>query len=169
MACWAPVNGAGRPWRYWTLLLAIPLGLLADRQSRRRLMLLSEALRALCDTHGILLIADEIQTGAGRTGTWLAIEQSGGVVPDLITMAKSIGGGYPVAAVIGLPFFGPLWRRETTVNIYPLANDAHQDSARRRALFDGVHFPVRGSDIPARMDLIEPGEGEWRIGSTSVG
>ena len=51
--------------------------------------------------------------------------------------------------IIGLPFFGPLWRRDTTLHIYPLANDAHQDSARRRALFDGVHFPVRGSDIPA--------------------
>ncbi|APR80569.1 Metal-dependent hydrolase of the beta-lactamase superfamily I [Minicystis rosea] len=70
--------------------------------------------------------------------------------------------------IIGLPFFGPLWRRDTTMNIYPLANDAHQDSARRRALFDGVHFPVRGSDIPARMDLIEPGEGAWRIGSALV-
>lgn len=70
--------------------------------------------------------------------------------------------------IIGLPFFGPLWRRETTVNIYPLANEMHQDSARRRALFDGVHFPVRGSDIPARMDLLEPGEGEWQIGSARV-
>jgi phosphoribosyl 1,2-cyclic phosphodiesterase len=70
--------------------------------------------------------------------------------------------------IMGLPFFGPLWRRDTTVNIYPLANDAHQDSARRRALFDGVHFPVRGSDIPARLNLFEPDEGEWRIGSARV-
>ena len=70
--------------------------------------------------------------------------------------------------IIGLPFFAPIWRRETTVHIYPLANDAHTDSARRRALFDGVHFPVRGSDIPARMDLVEPGSGEWRIGSARV-
>jgi 4-aminobutyrate aminotransferase/(S)-3-amino-2-methylpropionate transaminase len=58
------------------------------------------ALRALCDKHGIVLIADEIQTGAGRTGTWLAIEHTG-VVPDLITMAKSMAGGFPIAAVIG--------------------------------------------------------------------
>lgn len=57
-------------------------------------------LRALCDEHGILLIADEVQTGAGRTGTWLAVEHSG-VVPDLITMAKSIAGGFPISAVIG--------------------------------------------------------------------
>lgn len=57
-------------------------------------------LRALCDQHGILLIADEIQTGAGRTGTWFAIEQSG-IAPDLITMAKSMAGGFPISAVVG--------------------------------------------------------------------
>ncbi len=57
-------------------------------------------LRALCDQHGILLIADEIQTGAGRTGTWFAIEQSG-VAPDMITMAKSMAGGFPLSAVVG--------------------------------------------------------------------
>ncbi|WP_412105144.1 4-aminobutyrate--2-oxoglutarate transaminase [Sulfitobacter sp. D35] len=59
-----------------------------------------QALRAICDEHGILLIADEIQAGFGRTGTWFAIEHSG-VVPDLITVAKSMAGGYPVAGVIG--------------------------------------------------------------------
>jgi len=58
------------------------------------------ALRALCDQYGIVFIADEIQSGAGRTGTWLAIEQYG-VVPDMITMAKSLAGGFPIAAVIG--------------------------------------------------------------------
>jgi 4-aminobutyrate aminotransferase / (S)-3-amino-2-methylpropionate transaminase / 5-aminovalerate transaminase len=57
-------------------------------------------LRALCDQKGILLIADEIQTGAGRTGTWFAIEQSG-IAPDLITMAKSMAGGFPISAVVG--------------------------------------------------------------------
>ena len=59
-----------------------------------------QRLRALCNQHGILLIADEIQTGAGRTGTWFAIEQSG-VAPDLITMAKSMAGGFPISAVVG--------------------------------------------------------------------
>jgi len=59
-----------------------------------------QRLRALCDQHGILLIADEIQTGAGRTGTWFAVEQSG-VAPDLITMAKSMAGGFPISAVVG--------------------------------------------------------------------
>ena len=57
-------------------------------------------LRALCDEHGILLIADEIQAGAARTGKVFAIEHSG-VVPDLITVAKSIGGGLPISAVVG--------------------------------------------------------------------
>jgi hypothetical protein len=69
---------------------------------------------------------------------------------------------------MGLPFFGPLWRKETTLRMYPLGNDVHQDSARRRSLFDGVHFPVRGSDIPARMEVLEPEEGDWQIGSGVV-
>jgi 4-aminobutyrate aminotransferase/(S)-3-amino-2-methylpropionate transaminase len=59
-----------------------------------------QRLRALCDQHGILLIADEVQTGAGRTGTWFAVEQTG-VAPDLITLAKSMAGGFPISAVIG--------------------------------------------------------------------
>ena len=46
------------------------------------------------------MIADEIQTGAGRTGTWFAMEQSG-VAPDMITMAKSMAGGFPISAVVG--------------------------------------------------------------------
>ena len=57
-------------------------------------------LRALCDQHGILLIADEVQTGAGRTGTFFAMEQMG-VAADLTTFAKSIAGGFPVAGVCG--------------------------------------------------------------------
>ncbi|MHC8389547.1 4-aminobutyrate--2-oxoglutarate transaminase [Pseudomonas sp. MDT2-39-1] len=57
-------------------------------------------LRALCDQHGILLIADEVQTGAGRTGTFFAMEQMG-VSADLTTFAKSIAGGFPLAGVCG--------------------------------------------------------------------
>jgi 4-aminobutyrate aminotransferase / (S)-3-amino-2-methylpropionate transaminase / 5-aminovalerate transaminase len=60
----------------------------------------ARALRALCDKHGIVLIADEVQTGAGRTGTWLACEQWG-VAPDMVTMAKSMAGGFPISALIG--------------------------------------------------------------------
>jgi 4-aminobutyrate aminotransferase/(S)-3-amino-2-methylpropionate transaminase len=57
-------------------------------------------LRALCDEHGICLIADEVQTGFARTGTLFAIEHSG-VEPDLITVAKSIAGGLPLSGVLG--------------------------------------------------------------------
>jgi 4-aminobutyrate aminotransferase/(S)-3-amino-2-methylpropionate transaminase len=59
-----------------------------------------EGLRALADRHGILIIADEVQTGAGRTGTWFASEQWP-AAPDLITTAKSMAGGFPISGVVG--------------------------------------------------------------------
>ncbi len=56
--------------------------------------------REICDQHQVLFIADEVLTGAGRTGTWTAIEQYG-VVPDIMTMGKGITGGYaPLSAVL---------------------------------------------------------------------
>jgi 4-aminobutyrate aminotransferase-like enzyme len=57
-------------------------------------------LRELCDRHGILLVADEIQSGAGRTGRMFAMEHYG-VAADLYTLAKSIAGGFPLSAVVG--------------------------------------------------------------------
>ena len=59
-----------------------------------------ERLREICDQHGIVFIADEIQAGASRTGKFLSIEHSE-VVPDLVCMAKSIGSGFPISAVTG--------------------------------------------------------------------
>jgi 4-aminobutyrate aminotransferase/(S)-3-amino-2-methylpropionate transaminase len=61
---------------------------------------LMQRLRKLCDEHGILLIADEIQSGFGRTGKFFAMEHFG-VEPDLMTAAKSLAGGFPLAAVVG--------------------------------------------------------------------
>ncbi len=61
---------------------------------------LFKVLRELCDKHGILLIADEIQSGFGRTGRMFAIEHSG-VEPDLVTVAKSLAGGFPLSGVLG--------------------------------------------------------------------
>ncbi|NRA22599.1 MAG: 4-aminobutyrate--2-oxoglutarate transaminase [Oceanospirillaceae bacterium] len=59
-----------------------------------------QALREICDEHGIVFIADEIQTGFGRTGKMFSFEHAA-VEPDLITMAKGIAGGFPLAAVVG--------------------------------------------------------------------
>ena len=61
---------------------------------------LMTALRKVCDEHGILLIADEVQTGFGRTGKLFAMEHHT-VQADLITMAKSLGGGFPISGVVG--------------------------------------------------------------------
>ncbi|EFW99677.1 aminotransferase class 3 [Grosmannia clavigera kw1407] len=58
------------------------------------------AVREICDKYGILLILDEVMSGAGRTGTMFAFEQEG-IVPDIMTLGKGLGGGYtPVAAII---------------------------------------------------------------------
>jgi 4-aminobutyrate aminotransferase/(S)-3-amino-2-methylpropionate transaminase len=57
-------------------------------------------IRDICTQHGIVMIADEVQTGFGRTGTLFAIEHAG-IVPDVITMAKALGAGMPISATTG--------------------------------------------------------------------
>jgi adenosylmethionine-8-amino-7-oxononanoate aminotransferase len=60
----------------------------------------AEAVRAVCDRHDVLLIADEVMSGAGRCGTWRALEHDG-IVPDIMMVAKGLAGGYiPLAATI---------------------------------------------------------------------
>ena len=58
-----------------------------------------EAAREITSRHGVLLILDEIQTGAGRTGAWFAFQKTG-IVPDAIALAKGIGGGVPIGALV---------------------------------------------------------------------
>jgi 4-aminobutyrate aminotransferase/(S)-3-amino-2-methylpropionate transaminase len=65
----------------------------------------------ICRENGILFVADEIQSGMGRTGTMFAIEHWAGVEPDLITVAKSLGAGMPIAAVVG--------RKEVMDSVHP--------------------------------------------------
>jgi len=57
------------------------------------------AIKSITDEHGILFIDDEVQAGMGRTGKWFAIEHHG-IVPDIVTMAKALGGGLPMGAVV---------------------------------------------------------------------
>jgi len=61
---------------------------------------LLQGIRAICDKHGILMIVDEVQTGFARTGKMFALEHAG-VQADLVTMAKSLAGGFPLSAVTG--------------------------------------------------------------------
>jgi acetylornithine/succinyldiaminopimelate/putrescine aminotransferase len=79
-------------------------------------------LRTLCDSFGALLIADEIYTGLGRTGSWLACEHDG-VRPDLVALGKALGGGFPISICLG--------RREV-MQAWP--------PARGEALHTGTHF-----------------------------
>lgn len=60
-----------------------------------------QELRALCDAKGALLVIDAVQTGMGRTGDWFGYEYSG-ITPDVITLAKGLGGGFPLGAMIAL-------------------------------------------------------------------
>ena len=70
--------------------------------------------------------------------------------------------------IIGIPFFAPLYRRETHLKLWPLANEAHEASRRGGILFDGVHFPVRGEDVPAKIERVNDPGAVWRIGSAQV-
>jgi 4-aminobutyrate aminotransferase/(S)-3-amino-2-methylpropionate transaminase len=79
-------------------------------------------LRALCDEAGALLVADEIYTGLGRTGRWLACEHEG-VRPDVVALGKALGGGFPISVCLGRPEVMQKW-----------------PPARGEALHTGTHF-----------------------------
>ncbi|MCD0450701.1 acetylornithine transaminase [Actinocorallia sp. API 0066] len=66
------------------------------------------AARAICDETGALLVLDEIQSGVGRTGRWFA-HQHEGVRPDILTLAKGLGGGVPIGAVVGVGAAGDIF------------------------------------------------------------
>lgn len=76
-----------------------------------------EGLRALCDRHGILLIADEVQSGAGRTGKMFACEHWG-LKPDIVTMAKGLGSGLPIGLVTAKKTIMQQWKRGAHGNTY---------------------------------------------------
>ena len=65
-------------------------------------------IRAACDEHGALLIVDEVQTGMGRTGTLCAYERYG-IRPDVMTLAKGLGGGLPIGALVTAPEYADVF------------------------------------------------------------
>src|SRR5262249_6115060 len=74
-------------------------------------------LRALCDRHGILLIFDEVQSGVGRTGRMFAGEHWG-VAPDILTLAKGLGSGLPIGAVVARRSLMQRWSRGAHGNTF---------------------------------------------------
>ena len=74
-------------------------------------------IRRLCDEHKLLFIADEVQTGMGRTGKWFGYQYSG-VEPDVLLLAKALGGGFPIGAVIAKPAVADLLTPGTHATTY---------------------------------------------------
>ena len=139
------------------------------------------SLRELCDEHGILLIFDEVQSGVGRTGRMFACEHDG-VAPDIMTLAKGLGSGLPIGAVVARKRVMEHWKRGAHGNTYggnPIACAAANATLDLVAggyaanaadvggyFMDRLHelardYPcigeVRGRGLMVGMELIEPG------------
>ncbi|MEN9823496.1 MAG: acetylornithine aminotransferase [Actinomycetota bacterium] len=97
--------------------------------------------RALCDERGLLLIMDEVQTGFGRTGQWFGFQHAG-VVPDVVTMAKAMGNGFPVGAV---------WARREIAGVFRPGDhgSTYSGTALATAVVSAVIDEMRRIDAPA--------------------
>ena len=107
-------------------------------------------LRELCDASGALLIFDEVQTGVGRTGTWFASEHDG-VQPDVITLGKGLGGGFPVAAFLTTEAVAAtvsLGDHGTTFGGNPLACAAANATLR---VIEDEKLVARAAELGARL------------------
>ncbi|MCV2401844.1 aspartate aminotransferase family protein [Marinomonas sp. C2222] len=112
-----------------------------------------KAVRELCDEHNALLIFDEVQTGNGRTGTFYAYEGLG-ITPDILTTAKSLGGGFPIGAMLTTDEFAPHMKVGTHGSTYggnPLA------CAVAEAVVDVVAQPETLKGVKEREALIREG------------
>ena len=115
------------------------------------------AARELTSRHGALLILDEIQTGAGRTGNWFAFQHEG-IVPDAVALAKGIGGGFPVGALVTFgdasALFGP-GHHGSTFGGNPLAAAAANAVLAEIERADLVaNARIRGAELRARIQLL---------------
>jgi 4-aminobutyrate aminotransferase len=124
------------------------------------------ALRALCDKYGILLIADEVQSGMGRTGKWWAIEHFG-VEPDIFTSAKGIASGVPLGACVARHTI-MTWERGSHGNTYggnPLACAAALKTIElleREYMQNAAEVGQYALDALAEMAVRHPSIGEVR-------
>ena len=119
--------------------------------------------RALTAEHGALLILDEIQTGAGRTGDWFAFQGEGqlapGTTPDAITVAKGVGGGFPIGALVTFGAASDLLQaghHGTTFGGNPIgaaAAGAVLDEIERAGLVENAR--LRGAELRAAIDAID--------------
>ena len=96
--------------------------------------------RALCDERGLLLIMDEVQTGFGRTGEWFGFQHSG-VVPDVVTMAKAMGNGFPV---------GACWAKREIAGVFQPGDhgSTYSGTALATAVVSAVIDEMRRIDAP---------------------
>jgi acetylornithine aminotransferase len=150
------------------------------------------AARAVTAERGALLVLDEVQTGIGRTGAWFA-HQAEGVAPDVVTLAKGLGGGLPIGACLA---FGPSadllgpGMHATTFGGNPVAcaaalavlttidNDGLLDAAKKlgdrlrrgvEALGHPLVREVRGAGLLLAVDLVEPVSAELAVALRDAG
>lgn len=128
------------------------------------------AIRELCDKHGALLVVDEVQTGIGRTGVWLASQQ---VRADVVTLAKGLGGGFPIGACVGVgaagDIFGPgshgstfagnpvasAAARATLTEVENLLGHVAETGAWLRAQLEAVGYQVRGAGLLLGVEVAD--------------
>lgn len=127
------------------------------------------AVREVCDKNDLLLIVDEVQTGFGRTGRWFAFQHEG-IMPDIITMAKGMGGGFPVGAMAAkndVADFEP-GDHGTTFGGNPLACSAvlgvieaiNKDNLIEKSEKDGRYFKEKLIKLKKDVDFIDDVRGK---------
>ncbi len=121
--------------------------------------------RKLCDKYNILMILDEVQTGVGRTGSLYAFQHEG-IIPDIITSAKGLGNGYPVAACLAKKFVADLFtlgKHGSTFGGSPMACSVANkviDIVSRDGFYDNVikmgeYLKDKLSDVLSEFDFVK--------------
>ncbi len=122
----------------------------------------AQGLRQIADEHDAFLIADEVQTGMGRTGKWWCVEHYG-VVPDYITSSKAFGGGYSLGATIGpSPMFTDYGRHSETVSAEPfkayvssfIIHEIERNGLLKHNELMGYYFMKRLREVQSRYSCI---------------